>query len=161
MRRVSTLRRKREGGNTILEFAISFCLIFWTFSGLTQFGYSFYAYDLLMNSVRNGARYASNYPYSSTTLTPDTTFSNNVKNMVVYGTPSPANGASAILTGLKTSNVNVTVSGSGSCGTLCAPSTVTVSITGFTLDVVFSTLTLDGRPTTTFPYTGILTPPAS
>jgi Flp pilus assembly protein TadG len=158
---VSRQRRKRQSGNTLVEFALSFFLIFWTFSGLTQFGYSFYAYNVLMNAVRNGARYGSNYPYSSATLTPDSTYSSNVQNMVVYGTISPANNATPILTGLVPTNVSVTMSMTGACGSICPPTSVTVSIVNFSLDAVFNTVNLNGHPTATFAYTGILTPPSS
>jgi hypothetical protein len=36
---------------------------------------------------------------------------------------------------------------------------MTVSITGFSIDAVFGTWNLNGKPNCTFPYTGILTPP--
>jgi Flp pilus assembly protein TadG len=143
----------------IVEFAISFFLIFWTFSGMFQFGYAFYAYNNLINAVRDGARYGSICPYSSTTTTPDATYSNNVKNMVVYGTPAPAQNATPVVAGLSTSNVNITMATLGT-GTLSPPSKVTVSIQNFSINVIFGSVTFNGRPVATFPYTGILTPPS-
>jgi hypothetical protein len=38
---------------------------------------------------------------------------------------------------------------------------MTVSITGFTVNAVFGTWNITGKPTCTFPYTGVLTPPTS
>jgi hypothetical protein len=74
--------------------------------------------------------------------------------MVVYANPSPANGAMPILRGLSTSNVNLNVLANG--GT---PTQMTVSISNFSLDAVFGTVTLNGNPSVSFPYLGIPTPP--
>jgi len=152
---------RRQSGSVIVEFALSFFLIFWTFSGMFEYGYAFFAYNNMENAVRDGARYASNYPYSSTSTTPDTTYSTNVQNMVLYGTPSPANNATPVVAGLTSSNVNITMTPGTSGGTLTPPAYVTVSIQNFTIDVFFGTVTFNGKPTVTFPYTGILTPPSS
>ncbi len=129
-------------------------------SGVFQFGYAFYAYNALVNAVRNGARYGSNYPYSSTTATPDTTILHNVQNLVVYGRATPADGAQPVVAGLTTSNVAVVMT-PGNAGGITPPTAVTVSIVNFSLDAVFGTINLNGRPFALFPYTGILTPPAN
>ena len=147
----------RERGNALIEFALSFFLIFAVFSGIFQFAYSFYVYNTLVVAVREGARYASLKPYDSTTTTPTSGFRNAVRNMVVYGDPNPANGAQPIVPGIQTSNVTLTVTGGGA-GTLTAPTQMTVSITGFSVDAVFGTWNLNGKPNATFPYMGILTP---
>ena len=150
-------RRSRERGNALIEFALSFFLIFAVFSGIFQFAYSFYVYNTLVVAVREGARYASLKPYDSTTTTPTSGFRNAVRNMVVYGDPDPADGAQPIVPGIQTSNVTLTVTGGGA-GTLTAPTQMTVSITGFSVDAVFGTWNLNGKPNATFPYMGILTP---
>jgi Flp pilus assembly protein TadG len=154
------LRRKapRESGNALIEFALSFFLIFAVFSGIFQFAYSFYVYNALVTAVRQGARYASIKPYDSTTTTPTAAFQTAVQNMVIYGDSNPAGGARPIVPGLQTSNVALTVTGGGT-GTLTAPSLMTVSITGFSVDAVFGAWNLNGKPNASFPYTGILTPP--
>src|SRR6266851_1630796 len=149
MRVLTERRRKRQAGNILVEFALSFFLMFWIFSGLFQFGYAFYAYDQLVSAVRDGARYAANHPYTSTTTTPDTTFSTHVKNMVVYGSPSPAAGAPPVAKGLTTANVRIVVTDGGT-GSISAPSAITVSVQSFNLDAVFATFKMDGRPAATF-----------
>ena len=156
--RRSATKRRAQGGNTLVEFAMSFSIIFVVLAGVFQFGYGFYAYNVLANSVRDAARYASNYPYSSTTTTPDSTYLTKVQNMVVYGTPSPASGASPVVAGLSTSNVGVVMTG-GNTGGLTPPTRVTVSIVNFPLDAAITTFSLNGRPNCSFPYTGLLTPP--
>ena len=149
--------RTRQRGTALIEFALSFFLIFTIFSGIFQFAYSFYVYNGLVAAVREGARYAAIKPYDSTTTTPSGAFLSAVQNMVVYGDPSPANGAAPVVPGLQTNNVALTVTGGGT-GTLTAPSLMTVSISGYAVNAVFGTWTITGKPSCSFPYTGILTP---
>lgn len=156
MRRVPVC--KGEKGSIFIEFALAFAIIFTVFTGIFQFGYTFYVYNTLVTAVRDGARYAANKPYDSTTLTPSSSFQTAVQNMVVYGNPTPAGGSKPVVVGLTTANVNVTPSG-GLRGTLTAPTSITVSISNLTIDAVFAQYTLNNRPSATFPYTGILTPP--
>ena len=155
----------------IVEFALSSFLILWTFSGMFEFGYAFYAYNSLVNAVRNGARYAGNLPYASASLTAvagsnpvtytsaDSTYTSKVQNMVVYGTPTPATGAKPIVLGLTTSNVNLGMTPGAAGVNMQPPVAVTISIQNFSLDAIFKTFTMNGRPLVTFPYTGILDPP--
>ena len=150
------MRRKKQKGSVFVEFALSFLVLFSIFTGAFEFGYAFYAYNTLVNAVREGARYASLKPYDSSSSTPSNSFKTAVKNMVVYANPSPSGGATPILRGLSTSNVNLTVLTNGS-----APLQVTVSISGFSLDAVFGTINLNGNPSVSFPYLGIPTPPSS
>ncbi len=154
----STQTAPRERGNALIEFALSFFLIFAVFSGIFQFAYSFYIYNALVTAVREGARYASLKPYESTSTTPTDAFRTAVGNMVVYGDANPAQGAKPVVPGLTNSNVALTVTGGGT-GTLTAPTQMTVAITGFSVDAVFGVWNLTGKPNSTFPYTGILTPP--
>ena len=149
-------RSRGERGSVFIEFALSFLVLFSIFTGTFEFGYAFYAYNTLVNAVREGARYASLKPYDSATSTPSTGFNTAVQNMVVYANPNPPNGATPILRGLSTSNVNVSVLVNGS-----APVQMTVSVSNFSLDAVFGTITLNGKPSVSFPYLGIPTPPSS
>jgi Flp pilus assembly protein TadG len=149
---------KRERGNALIEFALSFFLLFAVFSGIFHFAYSFYVYNALVTAVREGARYASLKPYDSTTTTPSSTFQTAVQNMVVYGDANPVHGAAPVVAGLTNGNVAVVPTGGGT-GTLTAPTQMSVSITNFKVDSVFGSWTLINKPNATFPYTGILTPP--
>jgi Flp pilus assembly protein TadG len=148
----------RERGNALIEFALSFFLLFAVFSGIFQFAYSFYVYNALVTAVREGARYASLKPYESTTTTPSSAFQAAVQNMVVYGDANPAQGAKPVVAGLTAGNVTVVPTGGGT-GTLTTPTQMTVAITNFKVDSVFGSWTLTNKPNVTFPYTGILTPP--
>jgi len=152
----SPIQKGRQKGSVFIEFALSFLVLFSIFTGAFEFGYAFYAYNTLVNAVREGARYASLKPYDSASSTPSTAFNTAVQNMVVYANPSPPSGSTPILHGLSTSNVNLTVLTNGS-----APMQMTVSISSFSLDAVFGTVTLNGNPSVSFPYLGIPTPPSS
>jgi Flp pilus assembly protein TadG len=147
-------RSDRQKGSAFVEFALVFLVLFAVFSGAFEFGYAFYAYNRLVNAAREGARYASMKPYDSATSTPSTAFSTAVKNMVVYANPTPPDGATPVVRGLTTSNVSLTVVSSG-----VQPLQMTVSISNFPLDAIFGTITLNNKPSVTFTYLGIPTPP--
>lgn len=134
-----------------MEFAIGAGVLASVFIGTFQFGYTCYQYNALVNAVNAGARYASVRPYDSTTTTPSTAYSTAVKNMVVYG--SPSGGTTPVLRNLSTSNVPdpvITFSNS-------VPATVKVSISGYTVDAVFTQTTFN-KPVVTYPYVGIYSP---
>jgi Flp pilus assembly protein TadG len=133
------MRHQRQRGAAILEFALSATVLVGLFAGAFQVGYTFYAYNRLEQAVRRGAQYASLKPQATT----------EIKNMVVYGDASPTAAAPPILNGLSTSNVRVRVA-----GTMDEPVSVTVAIDGYRINAVFSTTSLNGRPSVTFPYVG-------
>ena len=106
------MRQKRdERGSVFIEFALTFLLLVVIVSGTFEFGYAFFAYNTLINAVREGSRYASLRPYDSATSTPTTAFDAAVKNFVVYG--NPAGGSTPILRGLSTSHVQLSVVAQG------------------------------------------------
>jgi Flp pilus assembly protein TadG len=145
----------------MVEFAIGSSLLIAAFAGTFQFGYTFLQYNNLENAVIRGARYASLIGYNSATDTPASDFQTAVQNMVLYG--SPTAGTTPVVPGLATSNISVTACG---ISTVCPsytsvlgiPQEITVSITGFTLNAVFSSFSLNGKPSATFTYQGIWEP---
>jgi hypothetical protein len=130
----------RRAGSALIEFAGSLIIISALFTGIFQFSYALSTYQALVNSVRAGARYASLQP-------PSPELAQSVRNIVVYGDPTPPTNAKPVAPGLAPENVEL----------ILEPSTATVSIRGFELASMFSKIKLDGRPTVTFP----LTPEAS
>jgi len=131
---------KRRGA-ALIEFAGSLMLLSGMFVGIFQTGYTFYSYSTLVNAVRAGARYASLQPYGTANADPQ--FAKAVQNMVVFGEPKPAPTAAPLVPGLKPENVEL----------ILGTDTATVSLRGFEIDALFSTLKLDGRPSVTFPMT--------
>jgi Flp pilus assembly protein TadG len=145
--------RTQRRGSVLIELTLSLTFLTALFLGVWQFGYAFYVYAELEEGVRAGARYASNHTYDSATSTPSTTFLTAVQNVVVYGDPAPANGATPVVPGLTTANVALTVTFTS------VPTNMTVSISGYNLPTYYGRVTLNGRPSTSFQYVGIFGPP--
>ena len=139
----------------MVEFTFSMLLLIPLFIGAWTFGYTFFQYAQLEDAVRAGARYASELNYDSATATPSAAFLTAVQNMTVYGDPG-ANPATAtpVVTGLTTGNVNLNVGFTNS-----APSSMTVSITGFSVLTYFGRTSLTNKPYVWFPYVGYWSPP--
>lgn len=149
--RTTLHRRKSQRGNALVEFALAFGFLFPLLTGTFQFGYAFFVYNELQNAVRQGARYAAFKSYYSDSATPTSAYANEVKNAVVYGNPGGT--GNTVVPGLTTSNVNLVVEfGDG------APTKVTVSITGYSLNAFLRTFTLS-KPTSTFNFVGHYGPP--
>jgi len=140
-------------GNVMVEFALSATLLTTVFTGVFQFGYSMYLYNQLVEAVRAGTRYASLANISNTgdRSTPSA-FSSAVKNMVVFGTPSPGNSPTPVVPNLGIGQVAVSVDYGASPNTV--PQNVTVSISSYTIDAIVKTYTITGKPALTMPYFG-------
>jgi len=144
----------RRRGGVLVEFALSFGLLFSVFAGVFQFGYAFYVYNTLESAVRGGARYASVRAYDSATTTPSSAYLAAVRNMVVYGNPS--GGTQPVAPGLTTSKVTVTVTMDRN-----VPAKMTVGITDYTINAAVKSFTLTGKPKATFAFMGRFAPPVS
>jgi len=150
----NVLRRlRRRNGNVMIEFAIGSGLLLAAFTGTFQFGYTFLQYNNLQNAVARGARYASLVPYDSLTSAASTAFTTKVKNMVLYG--STTAGTTPVLPGLTAANINVVPFFDP---TLKIPTRMTVSITGYTINSIFSSSTLTNKPQVTYTYQGVWSP---
>jgi Flp pilus assembly protein TadG len=147
-------RRNQRGGVTV-EFTLSLLLLIPMFLGGWAFGYTFFQYGQLENAVRDGARYASMQTYDSATTTPTSAFLTAVQKMTVYGDPAAdTSTATPVVTGLTTSNVQLTVTFSNG-----VPSAMTVAITGFQIQSFLGKVTLNGKPYVWFPFAGYFGPP--
>jgi Flp pilus assembly protein TadG len=146
--------RGNQRGHAMLEFAVASALLIGCLTGTWQFGYTFYLYDQLQSAVNDGGRYAAMRTYRCANGDTDINkVKTAIKNMVVYGSPSPANGAAPLVRGLATSNVAVTYTLSSGI-----PTDVTVNINAFTVDAIFKTFTFTGKPTTTYAFLGRYAP---
>jgi Flp pilus assembly protein TadG len=150
MKQLWKMARDRAG-NIMVEFAIGAGVLSAAFIGTFQFGYTFLQYNNLENAVVRGARYAALVPYDSATTTPSNAFQTAVQNMVLYGTPDA--GSTPLLPGLTTSNVNLTVTFANG-----VPSSMTVSISGYSIQSIFANTTLTKKPQVTYTYQGIWSP---
>src|SRR5882724_8257630 len=100
-------RIKSKRGNAMVEFACTAPLGILALAGTFQFGYAFYVYNQLQLSIRDGVRYASLMDYKGTSSACVAATQDVIKNLVVYGSPAPAAGASPVVRGLSKSNVSV------------------------------------------------------
>ena len=156
----SNRRWGSRAGSAMVEFALGSGILVTVFTSAFQYGYIFYQYNSLENAVANGAHYASLRPYNAQCSSPsDTTYSDAVKNMVVYGDPTGTN-TTPVVKNLATSNVTVAISPTQTtCPTVTwTPSTVNVKITGFTIDAIFGSFTANNKPSVTYVYQGIFSP---
>lgn len=138
-------------GNAILEFALSSTVLVYAFTGVFQFGYSMYLYNELEAGVRAGVRYASLAGISNTgDSSIPTAYTTAVRNMVVYGTPSPGASPTPVINGLTTGavTVGVTFDGKG------VPTGVSVKIGSYSIDAIFKTFTYTSKPVLNMPYFG-------
>ena len=137
-------RKQSQRGNAILEFAIGFSVLWALFAGVYEFGYTFFVYNQLMTAVSNGAALGSKLRFDTANTANYTT---EVQNIVLYG--STTAGTTPLVSGLTRANVTVTPTPS------TLPTTVTVSITNFTVNAIFKSFTLN-KPRVTMPYMGMI-----
>lgn len=140
-------KRSSRRGNAIVEFAISLPFLVAVIAGTFQFGYTFFIYNSLRSSVHAGARFASVADFEVGSAS----FQNQVKNVVVYGTPSPGGDSPKLVPGLDTSQVSVTANSLDGIG---IPRSITVSIDGYEIPSIWQSTRLEGKPQATFPYMG-------
>lgn len=140
------MRRARlDRGSAILEFALGFTLLWTMLAGVFQFGYPLFVYNALNNAVADGAAFASRADFDAGATS---TFTTQVKNMVVYG--SPDGGGLALAPGLTTAQVSV--AWTADAGGL--PQTVTVRIAEFSVYAIFKSFTFTNKPACTVRFAG-------
>jgi hypothetical protein len=141
----------RNRGSSLLEFAVATGILVPLFTGTFQFGYTLFVYNDLQSAVRGGARYASMRSYDSASSAPSAGFLAAVRNMVVYGNADGT--GKPVAPGLAAANVEVLPNMNGA-----APESITVEITGYSVNAVFTSFTFNGKPSATFSYTGTPAP---
>jgi Flp pilus assembly protein TadG len=144
-------------GTAALEFAIGSGVFVALFTGTFGFGYTFYTYNKLETATRNGSRYGGLLVYDQNVQTvnsvPSSSFVTAVKNVTVYGTDNPGEGAVPVVGGLTTANVAVDVLFANG-----EPDTVTVSIRDYQVRALFQTWTANQKPRSTFRFMGRFAP---
>lgn len=141
---MSARKNASRRGSAAVEFALSFAVLWAIFAGVFQFGYSMYVYNSLAGAVADAAMFAARTDFDE----PGHQFVARLTNLVVYG--SPAGGSTPLAPGLKPEHVRVswTKDSSG------YPLTITISISGYSLDAIFSRYAFNGKPRTTAPFLG-------
>jgi Flp pilus assembly protein TadG len=148
--KTSSIRRRRQRGSSIVEFAIGATVLTLIFIGTWEFGYAFYIYNNLLSAVDNGAKYAAVKTYDSNSTTPSSAFKTAVQNMVVYG--QSTTGTKTVVPGLATTQVTVTPTFTNG-----VPTAMTVALSGYSLNAVVTTFTIS-KPQVSYPYMGVYSP---
>ena len=149
VRQHSKPSKNPERGNAMIEFAISWVVIWLVFTGVYQFGYSFYVYNALQTAASDAAQLGAKMNYDTSDAS---SFNTALTNMVVYGDTTVPQNAKPIVLGLTTDNVNVSVNPSSAM-----PTDITVTIQNFQVDALFTKFTFNGKPRATAAYMGHVT----
>jgi Flp pilus assembly protein TadG len=140
--------KRDERGLQLVELAIVLPVLVLLFAAAAEFGRYFYEYTTLAKGSRVAARYLA----TARTNGDDDPCA---RNLVVYG--NLAGSGNAIVTGLETSNVEITRVPAGSS----VPSTVTIKIINYQHSPLFdlggltkssATLSIDVKPSVTMRY---------
>lgn len=146
--RADASRSRGCRGNAVIEFSLVFLLLWALLTGCFRIAYSAFVYGSLVSAVDGAARYAARVPFDL----PGHTFVSKVANMAAYG--SPAGTGSPLTPGLTPGNIAVT----WTTDTTGAPLTMTVSVTGYSVNALFQTFTFSGKPSVTVRYAGTYKP---
>jgi Flp pilus assembly protein TadG len=95
----TVLKRSRQQGQSLLEFAMVLPILLLIVGGVIEFGRAYYQYNTLSKAVREGARYMSSSDYDPIEMA-------QCRNLCVYGNSTGA--GSPILPGLTTSDIAIT-----------------------------------------------------
>ena len=137
-----------ERGAALVEFALGAAIFMMVVFAVLEFGILLWTHNALTDSARRGARYAINQcnPGDGACANSSTSIER-TKNVVVYGTPSPATGAQPVVQGLSTANVQVNYASFG-----VSAGRVTVSVDsfdyGFVLPLLGSAIRMPAYRTT-------------
>lgn len=139
------LRKTSQRGNAMLEFAVGWSILWAMFAGVYEIGYAYYVYNVLMTSVANAAELGSKLGYDTASPAP---YSTSLKNMVVYG--DEIAGTKPLVPNLTTGNVNVNVN----LDAAGMPRAVTITVTGYNINALFTSYALNNKPRATTLYFG-------
>lgn len=113
-------RRRGERGAALLEFTIGAVVFMTAVFAVLEFGRLLWTHNALTDAARRGARYAVNHDASGSAR-------DNAREVAVYGTDAPGEGAKPLVNELTTTHVKVAHSSSYGVG----DGSVTVTIEGY------------------------------
>ncbi|MFZ0064188.1 MAG: TadE family protein [Pyrinomonadaceae bacterium] len=157
-----TIKKSRQEGSTLVEFAIGASVFLLAMFAVIEFGRALWVHNALADAARRAARYAVNQPASTpagvptsgTNVGPSTAA---IRNVGVYGNPG-GTGAAMVPNLDPTTNIDVTYSNFG-----VGQGTVSVSITDyqhqFVVPIIGTTITMpDYQTTLTGESAGVVVP---
>src|SRR5580692_11516217 len=143
------MRRRKQKGHALLELALSAAVMVTCLTGTFRFGYTFYIYNELVTAVGNAGRYAAVRSYRAASPEDVEKGKAAIRNMAVYGNPSPAPGAAPAIPNLTPEQVRVSYVPGEQGG---PPAAVDVSIVNYNAGGTLGAFTLDKRPSVEFPF---------
>jgi Flp pilus assembly protein TadG len=154
-------RTTSQRGNALIEFGLVSAVMLPLFFGTFQFGYTFYVYNLLQTQVRGGVRYASFRTFRPQDASSVATFKTAVRNMVRFSTPDGS--GTLIVPNLDDGDIEVKVldKDGADANSANAPATVSITVSNYLVDAVFTSFTFNQRPFLEFPYFGRYAPTES
>jgi hypothetical protein len=100
--------KRSESGIATVEFAVTAGFFLMMIVAIVSLAHLFFTHNALVESTRRGTRFAALLARPATeSCQNDSTTVDPVKNMVLYGTPTPAAGARTLVYNLQPSNVTV------------------------------------------------------
>lgn len=124
---LNTIIRDNERGGSLIEFTVVAAVFFLMLVGIVAAGNLYYTHNALVEATRRGARYAVLNPTGSRDA---------VRNVVMYGTDQPPEGATTLVYNLQPDNITVDYQGLN-----VAQGRVTVTIENYTFPFVLPTST--------------------
>lgn len=118
------IQHRRERGVQLVEVVLVMPVLLLLLAATAEFGRYFYVYSALARATRVSARYMSSNLWNSSEQT-------KAKNVAVCGLTTTC--STAVVSGLSTSNIQITATGDSPV----IPTTVTVSITGYSYQSIF------------------------
>lgn len=125
-------RLRNERGVQLVELALVLPVMFFLLASIAEFGRYFYTFNTLSKATRAAARHLSGKPFTETEKT-------KARNIAVCGNPTSCSGITPILSGLSSSNIEITSAG----GTLI-PKTVKVRIINYQYQPIFNLANMTG-----------------
>ena len=142
---MNALKKKSQSGNALIEFALGWSVLWLIFSGVFEFGYSFYIYNVLQTQVANAAELGSKMQYD---ISNASSFAAPLQNMVLYSDETA--GDTPCVPRLTSSNVNVTVNTDAQS----VPHDITINIQNYTINSIFASFTPSNKPRATVKFMG-------
>jgi hypothetical protein len=149
------MRNRHRKGHAMLELALSAAVMISCLTGTFQFGYTFYVYNELVTAIGDAGRYAAMRTYRAASSDDLEKGKAAIRNMAVYGTPTPLTNAAPTAPGLTPQQVEVKYVVPKDGG---APTAVDVFISNYTVQAVAGSFRFDKRPLAEFPFVGRYAP---
>jgi Flp pilus assembly protein TadG len=143
--------KNSESGIATIEFAVVSGFFLLMIVGVVAGGHFFWTHNALVEATRRGARYAASQCSPTDTACPNRdTVVTRIKNVVIYGTPTPTDATARFVPDLQPAQVAISYSPRAGMGDSesfgIAQGTVSVKILSYNYNFALSPVTLSMPP---------------